>query len=89
MSTTADEKSTDLSVLSPEIVRITQELFPGEVSIGVVDDPQNPQTRLNVVKARATGPVEEVVDRRVEWHRRVALLSESCANLCLTFNFAE
>jgi hypothetical protein len=79
MSTTADEKSTDLSVLTPEIVRITQELFPGEVSIGVVDDPENPQIRLNVVKARATGPVEEVGQLAKAGHKKLAELVRRCS----------
>ncbi len=89
MSAIIDAHSTDLSEIIADIVGITQDLFPGEVSAYLLDDPEHPQGRLTVIEAQASGPVEEVVERRAEWHRRASRLGESCSTLCLTFNYHE
>jgi hypothetical protein len=79
----------DLSGLMADVVRITQELFPGAVSLDVIDDPEYPQDRFTVIEAQASGPVEDVVQRQAEWHRRVLRLSPSCSALRLTFDYRE
>jgi hypothetical protein len=79
----------DLSGLMADVVRITQELFPGPVSLGVIDDPEYPQDRFTVIEAQASGPAEDVVQRQAEWHRRVLRLSPSCSALRLTFDYRE
>ena len=89
MSATVDGQSIDLSDLMADIIGITQELFPGAVSTYVLDDPEYPQSRFTVIEAQASGPVEDVVERRVEWHRRVSRLGESCSTLRLTLDYQE
>jgi hypothetical protein len=78
----------DLTTLFAQIVDITQELFPGEVSAFVLDDPEYPQDRYMVIEAQ-TRPAENVVERRLEWHRRVSRLHESCSTLALTLNYQQ
>jgi hypothetical protein len=85
MSAIIDAQSTDFS----EIIGITQELFPGDVSAYLLDDPEYPQGHLTVIEAQASGPVDALVERRAEWHRRISRLGESCSALCLTFNYQE
>ena len=53
MSATIDTQSTDFSEIMADIVDITQELFPGEVSAYLLDDPEYPQGRLTVIEAQA------------------------------------
>ncbi len=89
MSATIDTQSTDFSEIMADIVDITQELFPGEVSAYLLDDPEYPQGRLTVIEAQVRGVVDDLVERRAEWHRRVSRLGESCSTLCLTFNYQE
>jgi hypothetical protein len=85
MSTIISEQSPDLSEIIGDVVGITQELFPGEVLTYVLDDPEYSEGRLTVIEAQASGPVDGLVERRAEWHRRVSRLGESCSSLCLTF----
>jgi hypothetical protein len=89
MSAGVEIQSVDVASLLADVIEVTKELFPGDVMIDVVRDPEHAQTRLTVIEARASGSPESVVDRGEEWHRRVAGIGESCANLCLTFNFDE
>jgi hypothetical protein len=79
--------SLDLPSLFAQIVDITQELFPGRVSMYVQDDPEYPQDRYMVIEAKASGSPEDVVERELEWHRRVVRVHDSCSNLALTFNY--
>ena len=66
------EMPADLSSLMADVVRVTQDLFPGHVSVQVMADPEYPQDRFTVIEAQTSGDVIDVVDRRAEWHRRVA-----------------
>ena len=77
-----------LGELEKALVQITKELFPGEVSIRELDDPENPGDSYTVVEAKATGAVEDIVDRRIQWHQRVAELSDRCRSLCLSLSDA-
>lgn len=76
-------------VLIPQIIDITRELFPGEVSIRRVDDPENPPASYTVVEARASGDIADIVDRRLLWHQRVAALSDRCRDFCLSLSDAK
>ena len=67
----------DIQQLKDDIVRITQELFPGEVSIEIMSDPEYPDDSFHVVLAEATGEIRDIVARRVRWHRRIGELSSS------------
>jgi hypothetical protein len=77
----------DLPNLMADVVQITQELFPGEVSARVMSDPEYPQDRFTVIEAQASGPPEEVVDRQLEWHWRILRLSPLCSTLRLTLDY--
>lgn len=77
----------NLNELAPEVVRITQELFPGRVSIREVNDPEYPLDSYAVVEAEATGTIEEIEDRRIDWHKRMSELSESCRLLSLSLTY--
>jgi hypothetical protein len=83
------EMPADLSTLMAEVMRVTQELFPGHVTVQVMTDPEYPQDRFTVIEAQASGDIADVVDRRAEWHRRVARLSPSCSALRLTLDYQE
>jgi hypothetical protein len=89
MSAVVDGQSIELSSLMAHVFEITRELFPGEVSTYVLDDPEYPESRFTVIEAQASGRVEDVVERQVEWHRRVSQLGESCSDLRLTFDYHE
>jgi hypothetical protein len=88
MSTITIGKSAFSDIVG-DVVGITQELFPGEVSAYLLDDPEYSEGRLTVIEAQASGSIDGLVERRAEWHRRVSRLGESCSTLCLTFNFRE
>lgn len=75
-----------LGELEQAVVRITKELFPGKVSIRAIDDPDYPGDSYTVVEAQATGAVEDIVDRQILWHQRVAELSAHCESLCLSLS---
>jgi hypothetical protein len=89
MSATVDEQSTNVPHLLADVVSITQELFPGEVSAYLLDDPEHPQGRFTVIEAQASGAVDGVVERRAEWHRRVMGLADSCSTLRLTLDYQD
>ena len=83
------EVPVDLSNLLADVVCVTQELFPGQVSLQVMSDPEYPQERFTVIEAQTSGDVPDVVDRRAEWHRRVTRLSPLCSTLRLTLDYHE
>lgn len=80
-------ESDDLSRVMVDVVRVTQELFPGPVSAQVMGDPEYPQERFTVIEARASGRAEDVLDRQAEWHRRISRLSPHCSTLRLTLDY--
>ena len=65
----------DIHRLEADIVRITQEIFPGNVSIGFLHDPETPEESFPVVEAEATGEIREIVTRRMAWHQRIRNLA--------------
>lgn len=52
-------------------VRLTRELFPGEVGIEVEDDPEMPGKTYVVFNVTAKGQVDDVINRRLEWRRQI------------------
>ena len=62
-----------------EIVNITAEIFPGELRITNSADPEMPQDVYQVfaVSVPASADAEELVDRRLQWHRRIATIAPS------------
>lgn len=55
-----------------EVVEITQELFPGTFDVWLESDPEDPATPFVVLMVHAQGDPKELVQRRLNWHRRVA-----------------
>jgi hypothetical protein len=79
--------SPDLTGLQDAIVRITKELFPGEVAITSTNDPEYPQDSYTVVQAQASGETKQIEERRVQWHQRVTQLAEKCGLLRLSLDY--
>lgn len=49
----------------------TQQLFPGDVSIDAIDDPEIPGLRYLSVSCRSGGSVEEIMVAFDEWHQKL------------------
>ena len=79
----------DLSPLTADVVRVTQELSRGQVEIEVIGHFEYPQDRLTVIEPQERGDVADAVHGRQEWHRRVARRSPSCSALRLTLDHHE
>lgn len=77
----------DIRGFEAEITRLTNELFPGEATIKVTADPEFPQDSYTVVHAQASGKIEDIEDRRIQWHQRVVQISESCRLLRLSLQY--
>jgi hypothetical protein len=70
-----DSATPDIEGLKDDIIRITQEFFPGPVSIELMNDPEYPDDSFHVVQAEATGDIRDIVARRLNWHRRIGELA--------------
>ena len=82
--------SADLAPFMSDVLRITGELFPGNATVYLSRDPEYPEDGdCTVIEAPASGSVKDVVDRRLEWHRRVSRLSPICSALALTLDYQE
>jgi|GEM_PF-6157076 len=74
------ERSVNTTLQSPllnesdllEIVRITQEMFPGKVTVEVVSDPSEPDEEMIVFEVNSAESVNRIIELRREWHRRIA-----------------
>jgi hypothetical protein len=89
MATISNAIPDNTFVLSTDVIRITQELFPGDISTYILDDPDYPQCQFIVIEAQASGPVEEVGARRAQWHAHVAALADGPPILRLTLDYHE
>lgn len=58
--------------IPPEVVEITQELFPGPFEVWPESDPEAPATPFLLLMVHAKGDAQQLVQRRLDWHRRVA-----------------
>lgn len=70
-----DSTMPDIDGLKDDIIRITQEFFPGPASIELMNDPEYADDSFHVVQAEATGDIRSIVARRLNWHRRIGELS--------------
>jgi hypothetical protein len=52
--------------------RITEEMFPGNMTIETDYDPEYPSDEFIVFNVQASGATSELLDRQCEWHRRLA-----------------
>lgn len=55
-----------------EVLRLTEQMFPGAVSVERMSDPESPRESWVVLTVEATGEPQEIVRRQCEWHERVA-----------------
>jgi hypothetical protein len=58
------------------IVKLTQQLFPGPVSIELLADPESPADAFVVLNVEASGDEKRLLERQCEWHERIAALTE-------------
>ena len=56
----------------PEIVRITEEMFPGPVFVEMECDPEDPDVTFLVLNVSFRGNPKQAVDKRIAWHQRVS-----------------
>jgi hypothetical protein len=56
------------------VLALTREIFPGEVRVYEVEDPEIPGNRYHVFEVSTEGPVDEVMARDELWHRRLCQL---------------
>jgi hypothetical protein len=64
----------DMAAVMPEVLRITQELFPGPCELTHESDPEYPKDRYVVVNVEAAGDFKEILDRECVWHGRIRQL---------------
>ena len=62
-----------------DVLAITSEMFPGKVEIELERDPSDPDDIMVVLNVASAGDVEAVIDREIEWHRRVDALEPRCS----------
>lgn len=61
------------------VVRLTEQLFPGGVSVEVLSDPESPSETFIVLNVEAHGDPQELLERQCQWHERVAALASAAA----------
>jgi hypothetical protein len=67
----SEQSSRVIDEVPAEVLSITRDLFPGDVSVRTLDDPEYPGDSYVVIDATASGDVKEIEGRRLEWHSRV------------------
>jgi hypothetical protein len=58
-----------------EVVRITSEMFSGEIKVEIESDPEEPDVSFVVFNVRCAGNPQEIVKRQREWHQRISEIS--------------
>jgi hypothetical protein len=53
------------------VLEVTREMFPGPVSAETGYDPEWPEDRWITFNVEATGTFKEIIDREIEWNRRI------------------
>ncbi|HUY33129.1 MAG TPA: hypothetical protein VMV69_10135 [Pirellulales bacterium] len=54
-----------------QLMQVTQDLFPGPVKVKLMCDPEVPSDPFVVFKVESKGEPKEIVDKQLEWHRRI------------------
>lgn len=62
------------------IVQLTEQLFPGAVSVELLTDPESSAETFIVLNVEAHGDPQELIGRQCQWHERVAALASAQAN---------
>jgi hypothetical protein len=60
-----------------QVVQLTEQLFPGAVSVEVLNDPESPCETFIVLNVETHGEPQELIERQCEWHERVAALANA------------
>lgn len=60
-----------------EVLRVTQEMFPGGIRVEQFIDPDDPYVEAVVIRVRTADSPPEIVSRRLEWHERISQVSRS------------
>ena len=76
-SSTASEPQTpdDAPHTLAHVVQLTEQLFPGAVSLELLTDPESPSETFIVLNVEAHGDAQELIERQCQWHERVAALA--------------
>lgn len=59
-----------------DLIKVTEELFPGSPEIESESDPSDPDQRFVVLTVRFKGDVRAAIAQQLEWHERVSHLKE-------------
>lgn len=71
----------DLRDTVASVLRGTQELFPGDVLIEAVDDPEISASRYLTVSCRSNRNIEEIMVAFNEWHRKLVVWAPGLEHL--------
>ena len=80
--------NTEFGTLAPyikEVIGITQGMFPGDPVIRVVTDPDCPEEQHVVVEMPYPDGHPNLLESRLEWHRRISALGVPAGDLKLSF----
>lgn len=58
------------------VMALTREIFPGEINIYEVEDPEIPGDRYHVLEVQTKGDPDEVLAQDDQWHRRLCQLPD-------------
>jgi hypothetical protein len=72
------ERAIQASASLPHVIRMTQELFSGQVTTEVMSDPESSSESWIVLNVEVTGQPKELVKLRCEWHERLAQQFPEC-----------
>lgn len=60
-----------------QVLAITEEIFGAKPSVETMVDPDDPQSCWLTFSVRVHGETQELVQRRMEWHRQISQLTLS------------
>lgn len=72
-----------------QVVQLTEQLFPGAVSVELLTDPESPSETFIVLNVEAHGDAQELIERQCQWHLEVAHLTQSRGAFCISINPVE
>ena len=63
-----------------QVVQLTEQLFPGRVTVELLSDPESPSETFFVLNVEAQGNAKWLIERQCQWHERVAALTDAEAS---------
>jgi hypothetical protein len=70
-----------------KVLAITNNLFPGQATCRVDEDPEYSGYRYQVIEAQASGDPADIVTREIAWHRQIVCHFPELAALRLSLSF--